>query len=70
VIAALYGVASTPIAARLTALTQRDERAAAVSALTARAAALGWDTRVGDPDDGWISLPPRPFLADWASQVL
>ena len=70
VIAALYGAASAPIATRLTALTQRDERAAAVCALTAAAGALGLATRVGDPDDGWISLAPRRFLADWAREAL
>ena len=66
----LYGEAAAPIAAALTRLTQRDERAAAVCALTARAAALGADTRVGDAEDGWISLPPRPFLAEWARAAL
>ena len=66
----LYGEAAAPIAAALTRLTQRDERAAAVCALTARAAALGADTRVGDAEDGWISLPPRRFLAEWARAAL
>jgi hypothetical protein len=70
VVAAVYGAAAAPIGAGLTALTQRDERAAAVCALTARAAALGVDTRVGDSHDGWISLAPRPFLADWARGAL
>ncbi len=67
---ALYGADAAPIALGLTRLIQRDERAAAVCALTARAVALGTDTRVGDAEDGWISLPPRPFLADWAKAAL
>lgn len=58
------------VMAGLAKLRQRDERAAAVCALTARAAALGWDTRVGVTGDGWISLGPRRFLADWARRAL
>jgi hypothetical protein len=69
-VGALFGPDAREVAPALTALTHRDERAAAVCALTAQAAALGRDVRVGDSDDGWISLPPRPFLADWASAVL
>jgi hypothetical protein len=69
-IAALYGADAPPIAAGLTSLTHRDQRAAAVCALTATSAARGEATRVGDAEDGWISLPPRPFLADWARSVL
>lgn len=68
--AALYGAASPPIAATLTRLTQRDIRAAAICALSARAAALGRATRVGDAEDGWIALAPRRFLADWARRAL
>jgi hypothetical protein len=67
---ALYGVASAPIAAALTRLTQRDVRAAAICALSARAVALGRATRVGDAEDGWIALAPRRFLADWARRAL
>ena len=68
--AALYGPASVPIAAALTRLTQRDVRAAAACALSARAAALGRATRIGDGEDGWIALAPRRFLADWATRAL
>jgi hypothetical protein len=69
-IVSLYGADAAPIVAGLLVLAQRDERAAAVCALTARAAALGADTRVGDAEDGWISLPPRRFLAEWARRAL
>jgi Protein of unknown function (DUF429) len=68
--AALYGAAAAPIAAALTRVTQRDIRAAAICALSARAAALGRATRVGDAEDGWIALAPRRFLADWARRAL
>ena len=54
----------------LAELRQRDERAAAVCALTARAAVRGEDMRVGVTADGWISLAPRRFLADWARRAL
>jgi hypothetical protein len=70
VIAALYAAAAAPITRALMRLTQRDERAAAVCALTARAAALGVGTPIGDANDGWIWLPPRAFLADWARSAL
>jgi hypothetical protein len=66
----IFGEHALTIASQLTALTHRDERAAAVCALSAQAGALGLDTRVGDPDGGWISLAPRPFLADWAREAL
>ena len=70
VIASLYGAGATPIARALTRLKNRDERAAAICALTARAAALEVATPIGDADDGWIWLPPRAFLADWARRAL
>lgn len=69
-IARLFPRGAAAIIAALTGLAQRDERAAAVCALTARAAVLGWDTRVGVTGDGWISLAPRRFLADWARRAL
>lgn len=69
-VADLYGADAPPIAARLTALTHRDQRAAAVCALTATSAARGDAVDVGDAEDGWISLAPRPFLADWARAAL
>lgn len=69
-IAELYGAAAVLITAGLTALTHRDERAAAVCALTASAAADPDASRVGDGEDGWIALAPRRFLADWARRAL
>lgn len=69
-VARLFPRGAAAIAAALVQLGQRDERAAAVCALTARAAVLGWDTRVGVTEDGWISLAPRRFLADWARRAL
>ncbi len=70
VIGSLYRGAAARIAGPLTRLTHRDERAAAICALTARAAALEVATPVGDAEDGWIWLPPRAFLADWARRAL
>jgi predicted nuclease with RNAse H fold len=69
-VADLYGTDAPPIMARLTALTHRDQRAAAVCALTATSAGRGDAVEVGDAEDGWISLAPRPFLADWARAAL
>ena len=69
-VADLYGTDASPITARLTALTPRDQRAAAVCALTAMSAARGDAVDVGDAENGWISLAPRPFLADWARAAL
>ena len=69
-VARLFPRGAAAIVAALAELRQRDERAAAVCALTARAAVRGWDTRVGATEDGWISLAPRRFLADWARRAL
>lgn len=52
------------------AVTDHDERAALVCALTALCVAAGEYIAVGDPDDGWIILPPRRFIHDWAWQDL
>jgi hypothetical protein len=49
----------------LGSVTNHDDRAALVCALTALAFAAGDFTAVGD-DDGWIVLPPRCFVQDWA----
>jgi hypothetical protein len=46
-------------------VTDHDDRAALVCALTALAFAAGDFTAVGD-GDGWILLPPRRFVRDWA----
>lgn len=70
VIGSLYRGAAARIADPLTRLTHRDERAAAICALTACAAALEVASAVGDAEDGWIWLPPRAFLADWARRAL
>jgi predicted nuclease with RNAse H fold len=69
-VADLYGTDAPSIMARLTALTHRDQRAAAICALTATSAGRGDAVEVGDAEDGWISLAPRPFLADWARAAL
>jgi hypothetical protein len=52
-----------------TDVTNHDDRAALVCALTALAVAQGDYTAVGD-DDGWIILPPRPFIRPWAWDIL
>ena len=46
-------------------VTDHDERAALVSAVTALAVARGEFVAVGDAD-GWIVLPPLAFIRDWA----
>jgi hypothetical protein len=53
----------------LVALTNHDERAAFVCALTALCVAAGDYTAVGD-DDGWIILPPYALLQPWAKEAL
>jgi hypothetical protein len=50
-------------------LTDHDERAAFVCALTALCVAAGDYTAVGD-HDGWIILPPYPLLQPWAREDL
>ena len=47
-------------------ITNHDDRAAFVCALTALCVAVGEFTAVGDEDDGWIILPPKRMFADWA----
>jgi hypothetical protein len=51
------------------AITNHDDRAAVVCALTALAVAAGDYVVVGD-DDGWIVLPPRSFIRPWAWKLL
>jgi hypothetical protein len=48
----------------LSSVTNHDDRAALVCALTALAVAAGDFTAVGD-SDGWIVLPPRCFVQEW-----
>ena len=49
----------------LAGVTNHDDRAALVCALSALCVAAGDYTAVGDVD-GWIMLPPRRFVQDWA----
>ena len=53
----------------LTAVTNHDDRAALVCALTALCVAAGDYTAVGD-DDGWIVLPPASLQPAWARALL
>ena len=53
------------LALPLNGVTDHDDRAALVCALTALCVAAGNYAAVGDVD-GWIVLPPRSFVADWA----
>lgn len=46
-------------------VTNHDDRAALICAVTALCVAAGDFTAVGDAD-GWIVLPPRRFVQDWA----
>jgi hypothetical protein len=50
-------------------VTDHDERAALVCALTALCVAADDYTAVGDPD-GWIILPPHALLQPWAAEDL
>lgn len=53
----------------LSAIRNHDERAALVCALTALGMACGEFTAVGD-ENGWIILPPRHAIRDWAWPLL
>jgi hypothetical protein len=53
----------------LAALTNHDDRAAFICALTALCVAANDYTAVGDAD-GWIILPPRQFIAPWAQPMV
>ena len=53
------------LALPLDGVTNHDDRAALVCALTALCVAAGNFAAVGDAD-GWIVLPPRRFVQDWA----
>jgi hypothetical protein len=50
-------------------ITNHDDRAAFVCALTALAVAFGDFSAVGDAD-GWIILPPWRFVQAWAQAEL
>ena len=47
-------------------LTNHDDRAAFVCAVTALCIACGEYTAVGDREDGWIVLPPKRAFQEWA----
>ena len=53
------------LALRLGDVTNHDDRAALICAVTALCVAADDFTAVGDAD-GWIVLPPRRFMRDWA----
>lgn len=50
-------------------VTNHDDRAALACAITALGVARNDYTTVGDAD-GWIILPPRKFIADWAQSLV
>jgi hypothetical protein len=52
------------------AVTNHDERAALICALTALGVAGNDYVAVGDVADGWIILPPPAFIATWATELL
>ena len=54
----------------LSTITNHDDRAAMVCALTALCVAMGDYTAVGDSRYGWIILPPRRRYADWAWRAI
>jgi hypothetical protein len=56
---------SRSLAMSLDDVTNHDDRAALVCALTALSLVAGDFTAVGDAD-GWIILPPRLFVRSWA----
>ncbi len=51
-------------------ITNHDDRAALICALTALAVAASNFTAVGDETDGWIILPPASFIRPWAHDAL
>ena len=53
------------LACSFDAVTNHDDRAAVVCALTALCVAAGRYSAVGD-QQGWIVLPPRDFIQSWA----
>ena len=57
------------LAGALADVRNHDERAALVCAISALGVAAGDYVAVGDAD-GWIILPPRRFIADWAQPLV
>lgn len=53
----------------ITQIRNHDDRAALVCAITALAVTVGKYSAVGD-DNGWIILPPQPFITPWAKDIL
>lgn len=51
-------------------ITNHDDRAAFVCAITALGVVAGDFTAVGDKSDGWILLPRRAFVQNWAWDAL
>ena len=51
-------------------LTNHDDRAAFVCAITALCIACGEYTAVGDFEDGWIILPPKHAFSEWAWEAI
>ena len=51
-------------------ITNHDDRAAVVCALTALAVAVADYVAVGDDKHGWMIMPPRSFVQDWAWKLL
>lgn len=69
-IALLFKTKAKAIFRKAAALSNHDERAAFVCAMTARGAHLNVNTLVGDGRDGTIALPPREFIQNWAWEAL
>lgn len=57
------------LARSLEGVTNHDDRAALICAITALGAANNDYVAVGD-DDGWIILPPLGFIAAWARPIV
>lgn len=55
---------------RWSSITNHDDRAAVVCAITALCVAADEYSAVGDVEDGWIILPPGSFIQPWAEAVL
>jgi predicted RNase H-like nuclease len=58
------------LATKIEDVTNHDDRAALVCALTALGVVADDFTAVGDDRDGWIILPPRAFVQNWAWDML
>ena len=54
----------------LNLVTNHDDRAALICAITAIGVAAGKFCAVGDRRNGWIILPPPQFIEPWADKIL